>query len=121
MLLYAILKGYKVNLGKIIENPILNNYYNNFRGFIPHLSTITKLCILGRVESNWEEKEICLKTSPLTLTAITKPPSNKGKEKMQEIEVEERRVENTKQALLVSNVKRREERQSNPSFHWMHE
>ena len=40
---------------------------------------------------------------------------------MQEIEEEERRVENTKHALVVSNVKRREERQSSPSFDWMHE
>ena len=51
VLLYAILKGYKMNVGKIIEKSILNYYFNNFRGLIPHPSTITKLCILGRVES----------------------------------------------------------------------
>ena len=116
LLLYPILKGYKMNVGKIIEKSILNYYYNNFRGLIPHPSTITRLCILGRVESNWEEEERCPKTSPLTLTSITKPSSNKGKEKVQEIEEKERRVENTEQTLVVSNVKQREERQSSPSF-----
>ena len=30
-------------------------------------------------------------------------------------------MENTEQALVVSNVKRREERQSSPSFDWIHE
>ena len=61
-------------------------YYNNFKDLIPHPSTITRLCILGRVESTWEEKERYRKTSPLILIAITKPPSNKGKEKVQEVE-----------------------------------
>ena len=30
-------------------------------------------------------------------------------------------MENTEHALVVSNVKRIEERQSSPSFDWMHE
>ena len=37
VLLYAILKGYKMNANKIIEKSILNCYYNKFRGLIPHL------------------------------------------------------------------------------------
>ena len=76
---------------------------------------------IGRVENNWEEEKRCPKISPLTLIGITKPPSNKGKEKIQESEEEERGVENTKQALVVRNVKQREERQSSPSFDWIHE
>ena len=96
VLLYAILKGYKINLGKIIEKSIQNYYYNNFKGLMPHPSTITTLCIMGRVKFDMEEDERCPKTSPLTLTAITKPPSNKGKEKVREIEEGERRVENPK-------------------------
>ena len=86
--LYAIIKGYKLDMGKIIEKPILNYYYNNFRVLIPHPSTITRLSIPGRVEITWKEEERCPKTSPLTLTGITKPPSNKGKEKVREIEEE---------------------------------
>ena len=71
------------------------------------------------MEGNWEEEERCPRTSLLTLIGITKPPSNKGKEKVQENE--EGRKKNTEWALVVSNVRRREERQSSPSFDWMHE
>ena len=71
VLLYAIIKGYKMNVGKIMERSILNYYNNKYRGLIPHLATITRLCMLGRVEGNWEEKDICPKTSPLTLTELT--------------------------------------------------
>ena len=35
VLLYAILKGYKLDLGKIIEKSIFNYYYNNFKDLIP--------------------------------------------------------------------------------------
>ena len=70
-----------MNVGKIIEKSILNYYYINFKGLIPHPFTITRLCMLGRVESDWEEEERCPKNSPHTLTGITKCPSNKGKEK----------------------------------------
>ena len=50
LLLYAILKGYKMNVGKIIETSIPTYYHNNYRGLIPHPATITRLCILGGVE-----------------------------------------------------------------------
>ena len=65
MLLYAILKGYKFSVGKIIENSTL----------------VTRLCILGGVEGDWEEEENCPRTSPLTLTGITKGPKNRGRER----------------------------------------
>ena len=67
---------------------------------MPHPATITRLCILGGVKGTWEEEKRCPKTSPLTLTGITRAPSNKGKKKLQEVEEEEeeeeRRVENPK-------------------------
>ena len=88
MLLYAILKGYNMNANKIIEKFILNCYYNNFRGLIPHLSSITTLCIMGRVKFDFEEEERCPKTPLLTLTTIIKPPFNKSKEKVKDIEEE---------------------------------
>ena len=105
-----------MNVGKLIEKSILNYYNNKYKGLVPHPSTITRLCILGRVEGNWEEEERCPRTSPFTLTGITKPPSNKGKEKVLEREEKERRIKNTKEALVVRNVERRDERQSSPSF-----
>ena len=89
MPLYAILKGYKFSVGKIIENSILSYYRGSYRGLVPHPALITRLCILGGVEEDWEEEETCPKVSPLTLTGITKGPKNKGKEKEVEAEKEE--------------------------------
>ena len=57
---------------------------------MPYPTTITRLCILGGVKGTWEEEERCPKTSPLTLTGITRALSNKGKKKLQEIEEEEK-------------------------------
>ena len=50
LLLYAILKGYKMNVGNIIETSILNYYRSNYRGLRSHPATITRLCILGGVK-----------------------------------------------------------------------
>ena len=52
ILLYAILKGYKINVGKVIENSIMNYYRSKYIGLMPHPVTITRLCILGRGEGN---------------------------------------------------------------------
>ena len=88
--LYAILKGYKFSVGKIIENSILSYYKGDYRGLVPHPTLITRLCILGGVEGDWEEEKTCPKTSPLTLVGVIKGPKNRGKEKEAKIEREER-------------------------------
>ena len=88
ILLYALLKGYKINVGKIIEKSILSYSESKCRGMIPHPATITRLCIQGRVEEEWGIEETYPKASPLTLTGITKGPKNRGKGKEKEIEVE---------------------------------
>ena len=90
VLLYAILKGYKFGVGKIIENSILSYYRGSYRGLVPHLALITRLCILGSVKGDWEEEETCRKTLLLTLTGIIKGPKSRGKEKEVEIGREER-------------------------------
>ena len=46
-ILYALLKGYKFNVGKIIESSIRCFHKNVKRGLIPHPATITRLCILA--------------------------------------------------------------------------
>ena len=89
ILLYAILKGYKFSVGKIIENSIFIYYRGGYRGLVPHPALISRLCILGGVEGDWEEEETCPKTSPLTLTRITKGPKNKGREREVEAKGEE--------------------------------
>ena len=43
ILLYTLLKGYKINVGKIIEKSILGYSEGKCRGMIPHPATITKL------------------------------------------------------------------------------
>ena len=70
ILLYTLLKGYKINVGKIIENSIMSYYRNKYRSLIPHLTTITRLCILGGVNGDWEDEETCPKASPQTLTGV---------------------------------------------------
>ena len=115
--LYALLKGYKINLGKIIENSILSYYRSKYRGLIPHPGTITRLCILGGVKGTWEE-ETCPRASPLTLTGITKGPKNKGKEKEVETEEEEGDDRGNEQAHLESPIQERQERQRSLSPIW---
>ena len=45
MILYSILKGYKFNVGKIIENSILSYYKGSYRGLVPYPALIIRLCI----------------------------------------------------------------------------
>ena len=86
ILLYALLKGYKINVGKIIEKSILGYSERKCRGMIPHTATITRLCIRGGVEEEWGTKETYPRASALTLTGITRGPKNRGKGKEKETE-----------------------------------
>ena len=79
IILYAILKGYKLNAGAMIENSIMRYHEGNKRGLIPHPATITRLCIKAGVKGTWEEEEECPKVSPLTLTGVSKGPRNQKK------------------------------------------
>ena len=81
-----------MNVGKIIEKSILSYSKSNRMGLIPHLETITNLCLLGGVEAEWGKEETYPRASPLTLTEVTKGPKNRGKGKEKEME-EERRNE----------------------------
>ena len=47
ILLYALLKGYKINVGKIIENSIMSYSLSKCKGLIPHSATILPLPSLG--------------------------------------------------------------------------
>ena len=57
ILLYALLMGYKLNVGKIIEMSILGYSERNCRGLIPHPAKITILFIQGGVEEEWGTEE----------------------------------------------------------------
>ena len=108
VLLYATLKGYKFSVGKIIENSILSYYEGGYKGLIPHPELISRLCILESVQGDWEEEENCPKTSPLTLTRITKGPKirNMGRqveavrEEEEPVKIQQPRLENEAPELL---------------------
>ena len=79
VILYAILKGCKLNAGAIIENSIMKYHEGNKRGLIPHPAIITRLCIRAGVKGSWAEEEECPNASPLTLTGVSKGPRNQKK------------------------------------------
>ena len=71
ILLYALVKGFNLNVGKIVEQSILDYLENNFSGNIPHPALITLLCIKGGVTFS-ETEEKCLRSSPLILIGVLK-------------------------------------------------
>ena len=79
VMLYAILKGYKINIGTIIENSIMRYHEGNKRGVIPHPATITVLCLKAGVKGAWETEEEVPLTSQLLLTGVSKGPRNQKK------------------------------------------
>ena len=111
VLLYAILKGYKFSVGKIIENSILSYYRGGYKGLFPHPALISRLCILGGVQGDWEEEENCPKTSPLTLTGITKEPKNRGRVRQVEAVREEEEHAEIQQPHLESEAPGLQQRQ----------
>ena len=88
ILLYALLKSYKINVGKIVEKSILSYSESKCRGIIPHPAIITRLCIHWGVEEEWGIEKTYPRASPLTLIGITKGPKNRGKGKEKETEEE---------------------------------
>ena len=88
IILYALLKGYKVNVGRLIEGSILGYHLSNKRGLIPHPATITRLCILAGVKGRWEEKETCPRVSPLTVTRVIKGLRNIKQKELGKVKAE---------------------------------
>ena len=89
IILYALLKGYKFDVGKIIETSITNFHKNVKRGLIAHPTTITRLYILAGVWGIWQEKETYPKVSPLTLLGVIKGPKNRKRKEMDIVGVAE--------------------------------
>ena len=79
VMLYAILKGYKINIGAIIENSIMRYHDGNKRGLIPHPAIVTILCMKAGVKGDWGTEEEVPLASPLVLTGVTKGPRNQKK------------------------------------------
>ena len=101
IILYVLLKGYKFDVGKIIETSIRSFHKNVKRGLIPHPTTITRLCILARVKGIWAEEETCPKVSPLTLIGVIKGPKIKKGKEMEIVEVAEEQEEEEEEQLGI--------------------
>ena len=104
IILYALLKGYKFDVGKIIESSIRCFHKNVKRGLIPHLATITRLCILAGVQGIWAEEETCPKVSLLTLTGVTKGPKNRKRKEMEMVEAAEEPDEKEHEQLGMEQI-----------------
>ena len=89
ILLYALLKGFKFDVGKIIESSIRNFHKILKKRLIPHPGTITRLCVLVGVKGVWAEEETCSRISPLTLTGVIKGQKSRKMKKMEIVEVVE--------------------------------
>ena len=76
-------------MGKIIETSIKTFHKIVKRGLIPHLATITILCVLAGVKGIWAEEETCPKVSPLTLTGMIKGSKSRKMKEMEIMEVAE--------------------------------
>ena len=72
ILLSALVKGFELNVGRIVEESILDYEQSKFLGNIPHPSLITFLCIKRGVKFNEAEEERSPKASPLTLAGVIK-------------------------------------------------
>ena len=88
IILYALLKGYKMNVGGLIEGLIRGYHLSNKRGLIHHPAIISRLWISVEVRGSWDEEETCPKVSPLTLTGVIKGPRNKRQKGIVEVEAE---------------------------------
>ena len=85
--MYALLKGYKFNVGKIIESSIRSFQKNVKRGLIPHPAMITRPMV-----------------SPLTLTGVLKDLKNKKRKEMEIVEVAERPDEKENEELEMGQI-----------------
>ena len=65
---------------------------------------------MGGVEGDWEEDEICSKTSPLTLTGVIKGLKNRGREREVEVGREEKENIEINQMQIDSATQKQEQR-----------
>ena len=104
IILYALLKGYKFDVGKIIESSIRCFHKNVKMGLIPHPATITRLCILAGVQGIWAEEETCPKVCSLTLTGVTKGLKNIKMKEKEIMEVAEEPEEEEHEQLGMEQI-----------------
>ena len=104
ILLYALLKGYKFDVGKIIETSIRTFHKIMKRVLIPYPATITRLCVMVGVKGILAEEETCPKVSPLTLTGVIKGPKSKKRKEMETMEVVEKPQEEEDEPVGMEQI-----------------
>ena len=104
IILYALLKEYKFDVGKIMESSIKCFHKNVKKGLIHHPAIITRLYILVGVQGIWAKEETCPKVSPLTLTGVTKGPKNRKRKEMEMVEVAEDLEEEEHEQLGMKQI-----------------
>ena len=104
IILYALLKAYKFDVGKIIETSIRTFHKTVKRGVIPHPATIIRLFVLARVKGIWAEEETCPRTSPLTLTRVIKGPKSRKMKEMEIVEVAEEPQEEEEEQVGMKKI-----------------
>ena len=104
IILYALLKAYKFDAGKIIESSIRIFQKNVKRGRIPHPAMITRLCILAGVKGIWAEEKTCPKVSTLTLTGVIKGPKSRMRKKMEIVEGAEEHEEEDDEKIRMEQI-----------------
>ena len=101
-------KGLQVQCWKNYRKLNSELLQRRLQGTDSHQALITRLCNLGGVEGDWEEEENCPRTSPLTLTGITKGPKNRGRER--EVEAAREEKENIKiNQIQIDNMAQEQE------------
>ena len=114
LLLYALVKGFELNVGRIIKESIMDCAENNFSGNIPHPSLITLLCIKRGIKVEEDEKK-SLKASPLTLTGVLKTPAED--EEVERIRKRKRvEKEQPRETVLIVEVEGRFENEEMGNF-----
>ena len=93
----------------------MSYYRGGYKGLVPHPTLITRLCILGGVEGDWEEEKTYPRTSPLTLIGITKGLKNKGRERKAEVAREEEENIEINQIQIDNATQEQEQRQNSLS------
>ena len=113
LLLYALVKGCELDVGKIIQESILDYVENNSSGNIPHPALIILLCIKGGIEVEEEEEKIP-GASPLTLTIVLKTPAEG--EKIERTKKRKRAEEQARETVLIVEVEREVENEERGAF-----
>ena len=104
ILLYALLKGYKFDVGKIIKTSIKTFHKIVKRGLIPLLVTIIRLYVMAGVKGIWPEEETYPKVSPLTLTGVIKGPNSRKRKEMEIMEVAEESQEEEDEPVGMKQI-----------------